>query len=128
MTEGRAQNLDMVDIYLDPFILYGYAASVVFFFALFKTIQLLENIIRSDWYTLNSEKILRSIKRSALLLAVLILMAGIYIKIFHHKDDDPAGFTALCIIAIFLSIVVATTARFFEKNLQNRMNIHSERN
>ena len=29
-TEGRAKNLDLFSIYADPFILYGYAASVPF--------------------------------------------------------------------------------------------------
>ena len=29
--EGRATNLDVVSIYTDPFILYGYATSIAFF-------------------------------------------------------------------------------------------------
>ena len=33
-TEGRAKNLDLFRIYSDPFILYGYAASIPFFIAL----------------------------------------------------------------------------------------------
>lgn len=30
MTEGRAAHLDIFHIYTDPFILYGYAASIAF--------------------------------------------------------------------------------------------------
>ena len=30
LTEGRAANLDLVNIYTDPLILYGYAASIAF--------------------------------------------------------------------------------------------------
>jgi Protein of unknown function (DUF3036). len=36
LTEGRATNLDLFSIYTDPFILYGYAASIAFFVALYK--------------------------------------------------------------------------------------------
>ncbi len=41
LTEGRATNLDLVSIYADPFILYGYAASIAFFIALYKAFRLL---------------------------------------------------------------------------------------
>jgi hypothetical protein len=41
LTEGRAANLDLFSIYSDPFILYGYAASIVFFVALYKAFKLL---------------------------------------------------------------------------------------
>jgi len=41
LTEGRAANLDLFRIYLDPFILYGYAASIVFFITLYKAFRLL---------------------------------------------------------------------------------------
>jgi hypothetical protein len=47
-------------------------------------------------------------------------MAGLYIKIFHAKGDDPAGFLALCTVTTFISIVVATTASIFEKHLLSK--------
>ena len=53
-------------------------------------------------------------------------MAGLYIKIFHNKDDDPAGFLAVCIVTTFVSIVVATAVAVFEKILQNGVDIKSE--
>jgi len=53
-------------------------------------------------------------------------MAGLYIRIFHNKDDDPAGFLAMCIVTTFVSLVVATAAAVFEKILQNGMDIKSE--
>ena len=34
LTEGRAANLDLFNIYSDPFILYGYVASITFFVGL----------------------------------------------------------------------------------------------
>jgi hypothetical protein len=54
------------------------------------------------------------------------MIAGIYIRIFHAKDDDPAGFLAMCIVTTFVSIVIATAAAVFEKILQNGVDIKSE--
>ena len=53
-------------------------------------------------------------------------MAGLYIRIFHHKDDDPAGFLAMCILTTFVFIIIATTVEVFEKIIQNGVDIKSE--
>lgn len=55
-----------------------------------------------------------------------MVMAGIYIKISHHKDDDPAGFLAMCIATTFIALVVATAVGVFEKIVQNGLDIKSE--
>jgi hypothetical protein len=126
LTEGRAPNLGLFSIYADPFILYGYAASIPFFIALYKAFKLLGYIGQNKAFSLNSVRTLRSIKYCAIVLSVLIVMAGLYIRMFHHKDDDPAGFLAICIVTTFVSIVVATAAAVFEKVLQNGVDIISE--
>jgi hypothetical protein len=126
LTEGRAANLDLFSIYFDPFILYGYAASIAFFIALYKAFRLLGYIAQNKVFSLNSVKALKSIKYCAIVLAVLIVMAGIFIKLSHHKDDDPAGFLAMCIVTTFVTIVVATAAAIFEKILQNAVDMKSE--
>jgi hypothetical protein len=126
LTEGRAENLDLLNIYLDPLILYGYAASIAFFVALYKAFKLLGYIGQNKVFSLDSVKILRSIKHCAVLLSILIVMAGIYIRIFHAKDDDPAGFLAICTVSTFVAIVVATAVAVFEKILQNGIDIKSE--
>jgi len=125
-TEGRAANLDLFSIYSDPFILYGYAASIPFFIALYKAFKLLGYIGQNKAFSLNSVKTLSSIKYCAIALSIFIVMAGLYIRIFHNKDDDPAGFLAMCIVTTFVSLVVATAAAVFEKILQNGMDIKSE--
>src|SRR3989338_8527889 len=91
LTEGRAANLDLFSIYVDPFIIYGYLASSVFFVALCQTFKLLGLIRQNKVFSLNSVKALRIIKYCAIALSILIMMAGLYIKIFHAEDDDPAG-------------------------------------
>jgi hypothetical protein len=126
LTEGRAANLDLVSIYADPFILYGYAASITFFVALYKAFKLLGYIGQNKVFSSNSVKALKSIKYCAIVLSVLIAMAGLFIKIFHDKEDDPAGFLAICILTTFIAIVVATAAAIFEKILQNAIDMKSE--
>jgi hypothetical protein len=126
LTEGRAENLDLFSIYADPFILYAYAASIPFFIALYKAFKLLGYIGQKKVFSLNSVRTLRSIKYCAIVLSVLIEMAGLYIKIFHNKDDDPAGFLAMCIVTTFVAIVIAAAAAIFEKILQNAIDMKSE--
>ncbi|HEY5967320.1 MAG TPA: DUF2975 domain-containing protein [Chitinophagaceae bacterium] len=120
LTEGRATNLDLLSIYSDPLILYGYAASIPFFIALYKAFKLLGYIGQNKAFSLNSARALRSIKYCAIVLSVLIVMAGLYIMIFHNKDDDPAGFLAICIVTTFVSISAATAAAVFEKKIRER--------
>lgn len=124
--EGRAKDLDLFSIYADPFILYGYASSIAFFVALYNAFRLLGYIGQNKVFSPNSVKALRNIKYCAIVTGILIVIAGIYINMAHHKDDDPAGFTAICLVTCFASIVVATAAAIFEKILQNAVDIKSE--
>src|SRR5690606_14559541 len=126
LTEGIAANLDLFSIYVDPFILYGYAASIAFFVALYNAFKLLRYIGQNKVFSSNSVKTLKSIKYCAFILSILIVLAGLYIRLFHSKEDDPAGFLAICIVTTFVSIVVATAAAIFEKILQNAVDIKSE--
>lgn len=126
LIEGRATNLDLFSIYFDPFILYGYIASIAFFVALYKVFKLLGYIGKNKVFSSNSIKNLKSIKYCAVVLSVLIAMAGLYIKIFHSKEDDPTGFLVICIVATLISILVATTAAIFEKVLQNAVDLKRE--
>ena len=126
LTEGRATNLDLFSIYADPFILYAYLASIAFFVSLYQAFKLLGYIGQNKVFSLNSVKALRTIKYCAITLAGSIVMAGIYIRIFHATEDDPAGFLALCIVTTFISIVVATAAAVFERTLQSAVDLKSE--
>jgi hypothetical protein len=126
LTEGRATNLDLFSIYSDPFILYGYGASIAFFVALYKTFKLLGYIGQNKVFSSNSVGALKSIKYCAIVLSILIVAAGVYVRIFHSKEDDPAGFISICIVTTFVSLVVATAAAIFEKILQNAIDMKSE--
>ncbi len=126
MLEGRAVNLDLFSIYSDPFILYGYAVSIAFFVSLYQVFKLLGYVGRNKVFSASSVKALRTIKYCALIVAGAIVMAGLYIRVFHATDDDSAGFLALCIVTTFISIVAATAAAVFEKTLQSAVDIKSE--
>ena len=126
LTEGRATNLDLVSIYVDPFLVYGYLASISFFVALYQAFKLLGYIRQNKVFSLSSVKALRTIKYCAIILGTSIVMAGLYIRIFHAEGDDPAGFLAICIVTTFVSIVVATAAAVFKKTLQSAVDIKSE--
>ena len=97
LTEGRATNLDLFSIYFDKFILYGYAASIAFFVALYKAFRLLGYIGQNKVFSPDSVKALKSIKYCAIVLSFLIV-----------------------------SIVVATATAIFEKVLQNAIDMKSE--
>jgi hypothetical protein len=126
LMEGRAANLDLFSIYYDPLILYVFAASIAFFVALCNVFKLLGNIGQNQIFSATSVKSLKNIKICAIVLAVLIVGAGLYIKIFHSKEDDPAGFLSLCFVTTFITIVVAATAAIFERLLQNAIDMKSE--
>jgi cytochrome bd-type quinol oxidase subunit 2 len=126
LTEGRAANLDLFNIYSDKFILYGYTTSIPFFVALYNAFKLLGYIGQNKVFTTNSVKTLRNIKYDAIVLSILIVVAGLFVSFTHNKEDDPAGFLAVCIVTTFVSIIVATAAAIFEKILQNAVDMKSE--
>jgi hypothetical protein len=126
-TEGRATNLDLVSIYADPLIIYGYIASIPFFVALYQAFKLLGYIDANKVFSQLAVKALRNIKYCAIIISGLIILGILYIRLFVSGDgDDPAGPTALGIFTTFVSIVIATAAAIFERLLQNAVDIKSE--
>ncbi|MGB5275092.1 MAG: DUF2975 domain-containing protein [Flavobacteriaceae bacterium] len=126
LTEGRAEHLDLFSIYFDPFILYGYASSIAFFVALYKAFKLMGAVRQNEIFSPNSIKTLRSIRYCAIVLGILIVMAGLFILLFHNKEDDPAGFLAMCLIVTIITIAIATAVAVLEKILQNAVDMKSE--
>ena len=55
-------------------------------------------------------------------------MGGLYIRIFHNKEDDPAGFLAMCIVTTFISIAVAAAVAMLEKIVQKTIAGKTEKN
>jgi len=124
-TEGRATNLDLISIYSDPFIIYGYIASIPFFVALHQAIKLLGLVERNEIFSQAAVRIVRNIKYCALAIPVLIIGAQIFI-VLNADGDDFAGPVALGIYATFASVVIATAVAVLQRLLQNAVDMKSE--
>jgi hypothetical protein len=123
--EGRATNLDLISIYADPFIIYGYVASIPFFVGLFQALKLLSYVERDTIFSQAAIRAVRIGKYCALATIGFLVLAIFYIRVMAH-GDDPAGPTMLGLVAIFASVVIATAAGVFQKLLQNAVDIKSE--
>jgi hypothetical protein len=115
--EGRALDLDLISIYTDPFIIYGYIASIPFFVGLYQALKLLHYIERNKAFSQGAVTALRNIKFSALSLIGFIAAAVLYFH-FFARGDDPAGPTALGILLSFAAAVTATAAAVLQNILQ----------
>ena len=124
-TEGRAANLDLISIYTDPLIIYGYIASVPFFVALYQAFKLLGYVDVNNIFSQPAVKAVRNIKYCAIIISGFIVLGILYIRL-SVTDDDPAGVTAFGIFTTFASIIIATAAAVFQKLLQNAVDIKSE--
>lgn len=126
--EGRATNLDLISIYTDPLIIYGYIASVPFFVGLYQAFKLLSLIDTGKAFSQGAVNTLKNMKLASLSLIGFIALAVCYIRFFAPLgiDDDPAGPTMLGIIMSLASIIIATAAAIAQKLLQNAVDIKSE--
>ena len=116
-TEGRAANLDLVNIYMDPFLIFIYIASIPFFAGLHQGFKLLNIIDANNIYSQNTVDALKNIKYDSLSLIGFIALAILYIHVFV-QGEDPAGPTALGILLSFATTVIATTASVLQKRVQ----------
>ena len=123
--EGRAANLDLISIYTDPFIIYIYIASIPFFVGLYQAFKLLNFIDSNKAFSQGAVNTIKNIKFASLGLIGFIVLAMIYIR-FFVDGEDPAGPTALGILAVFASAVIATAAAVFQKLIQNAVDLKSE--
>ena len=124
-TEGRAVHLNLIDIYRDPFIIFGYIASIPFFVGLYQAFKLLNLIDANKAFSQGAVNTLKNMKVAALSLVGFIAIGVLYIRFFVH-GDDPAGSTMLGFIICFAALVIATAAAVFERLLQNAADIKSE--
>lgn len=121
MNEGRAKNLDLFQIYADPFILFCYLTSIAFFAAMYQAFKLLGYYHQNEWRTGKTIQSLRNLRFISIAGIVLIVAAGTYIKFNHAEEDDPAGFLAVCFVTTLLSIAVVIIAVKLENKLLNTL-------
>jgi hypothetical protein len=125
--EGRNANSDWLSLYFnDPFLAYVYAGFVPFFIALYQAFKLLTYIEQNKTFSQDSIKVLRNIKYCAMTIILFLVGALILIRIFAGEQDDPAGPTAVGMVVIFATAVIATFAAVLQKLFQNALDIKSE--
>lgn len=124
-TEGRAKDLDLISIYLNPFIAYIYLASIPFFVALFQAIKLLGFVEKNKIFSRVAVAAVRNIKFCAISIICLLAIAITWVKL-ASGNDDPAGAIAVGTGLMFASAVIATTAAVLQKILQTAVAIKSE--
>ena len=122
-TEGRAEGLDLLSIYADPFIIYAYLASIPFFIGLFYTYKVLGYSEKGRIASRNPLESVKYIKYCALLMVGLIVAPLMYLVIALRGKDDIAGGVAGGLFLILVFTVVATTASYFQKSLQKAVNV-----
>ncbi len=124
-TEGRATNLNLIQIYSDPFVLYCYIATIPFFAALYHAFRLLGYIEKNKVFSPVAVQMLSNIKNCALAIIGFLVGAILYIR-FVLQGDDPTGPIMLGMVAIFATTVIATGVAVAEKMLQTAVDIKSE--
>ncbi len=128
LTEGRATNLDLLSIYWDPFIVYMYLASSVFFVALYQAFKLLGYVGDNKIFSLNSMKALRTIRYCAIAGIAFIVVGELALIVTQSGNEDMAGPVALGIMMICISTVIVTALFVLEKIVQSAVPTKGENN
>jgi hypothetical protein len=120
--EGRNVNATWFQIYFkDPFLAYVYLGSIPFFVGLERAFKFLSLVRQGTTFSEAALRVLRTIRKCALITAGLIVGAAIWIRIAAMwSADDPAGFIMLCIIATLVSLMSASWATILEQILQKK--------
>ncbi|MCG6795934.1 DUF2975 domain-containing protein [Geobacillus sp. YHL] len=101
------------------------ASALPFYFALYQAFRLLVYIDRNDAFSEASVKALRTIKRCAVAISVLHLLALPLFYLYAEKDDAP-GVIFVGLIVPFASLVIAVFAAVLQKLLQQAIEIKQE--
>lgn len=117
-TEGRATNLELVDIYMDPVIIYMYIASAPFFLALYQVFRFLGYVESNKAYSQEAIKAVRIVKYCAIAIPIFVIIAIAYIGL-NSNGEDSAGPIALGSFITITSILIAAAVNILEKRVRN---------
>lgn len=130
--EGVNANAGFFEVYLDPFVVYIYLASVPFFVALHQAFRVLGYVRQHMTFSQAAVGALRKIKYCAFITAGAIIATDIFLLVHARlypeigAVDGPEGAVMLGLVAAFLSVVIGTAAAMFERILQNAVDIKTE--
>lgn len=123
--EGRNVHATLFEIYFkDPLLEYAYIASIPFFVALYQAIKVVGYAGQNRIFSQQTVKAVRTIKYCAIVIIGSVAVGEIFIML--GNSDDRAGGVFMGILVTFGSIVIATAAAMFERNLQNTVDIKSD--
>jgi len=122
--EGRNAHATLYEIYFkDSFLACAYAASVLFFVALYQAFRLFGDMGRWEVPSQRSLRALRIIRYCALILVGFVLAGLAYLMLVMKGQDDIAGGVAMGGFVASFFVIAATAAALFEKNLQARVEL-----
>lgn len=108
-TEGRAAHLDLISIYSDPFIIFGYIASIPFFVGLYQVFKLLGHLDANKIFSLASIKAVKNIKYCALATIGFTVIMEAWIILSNTGDDIAGGIAGGIFLTIISSIVIGVS-------------------
>lgn len=124
--EGRNAEATLFEIYFnDVFLACVYAASTLFFIALYKAYRLVGFMKQNQLHSQNSLRALRTIRYCMVTLITLLIVAEAYLFVVLRTKDDIAGgvVMGLFMMLVFTSISIFTT--LFERHLQKGFSLSS---
>ena len=130
--EGVNTNAGFFEVYLDPFVVYIYLASVPFFVALYQMIRVLGYVGQDETFSQAAVRALRKIKYCAFITTSAIIATDVFLLVHAHlypeigAVDGPEGAVVLGLVAAFTSVVIGTAAVVFERILQKATELKSE--
>lgn len=120
--EGRNADATPFEIYFkDPFLACAYAASILFFIALYQAFKLFGRIGRDELFSLSTVQSLRTIRYCTTALIVLLVGAEAYLFIIQRGKDDIAGGVAIGLFMILVFAAATVSARVLERRLQKQL-------
>jgi hypothetical protein len=115
-----------IDLYPDylvyPILIVVYLTAIPFYFALHKTLNLLNYIDKNKAFSDLSVSALKNIKHCAITISILYVISLPFLYVIGDKDDAP-GIIVIGMVLVFAPIVIATFAAVLQKLLQKAIDI-----
>ncbi|MFX3619071.1 MAG: DUF2975 domain-containing protein [Sporolactobacillus sp.] len=108
-----------------PFLIGLYLTAIIYFFALYQALRLLNYIDRNLAFSERAVTALKKIKYCAICIGALYVLFMPLLYLMADVDDSP-GILVLGIAAFFFCMVVAVFAAVLQKLLKNAIDIKSE--
>ena len=112
------------------YVVYGllmvmYVSAIPFYFALYQSFNLLSYIDKNRAFSELSVRALKKIKKCAIIISGLYVVALPFVFILAEVDDAP-GLGLIGMVMIFAPMVIAVFAAVLQRLLQEAIDIKSE--